>query len=232
VLEVNSLATGYGRLQVLYDVSLSLRSGRCVAVLGPNGAGKSTLLRAVFGQLPAWSGEVKFLGEDLAGAATHQIVRKGMTLVSAEGGLFPGMSVRQNLRIAEEHSHTERNRTVAEIEEIFPNLKARRNVEARRLSGGEQQMLAIARALVLGPHLIALDEPSTGLGPRFVRTVMERVSDMTADDVGVLLVEQNAQEVMRVADEIYVLSHGRVSWHGTPDQLKDDAELRSSYIGL
>jgi branched-chain amino acid transport system ATP-binding protein len=233
ILSVEGLAGGYGRMQVFETIDLQVDPGTCVAALGPNGAGKTTLLRTVCGLQRPWAGEVRLDDQQVGGWPAHRLARAGLALVPEGRHLFATLTVAENLRIAAEHAGTAgRTWTLEEIYELFPVLKERAAVEARRMSGGEQQMLAIGRALMLAPAVLALDEPSTGLAPRMVRLVMDVVRQLTEAGVGVLLVEQNAREVVRVADRVHILTHGRFSWSGTPSEMSDDAELRASYLGV
>jgi branched-chain amino acid transport system ATP-binding protein len=233
ILTVAGLAGGYGRMQVFDGIDLEVGPGSCVAALGPNGAGKTTLLRTICGLQRPWAGQVRLDDGDVGGWPTHRLARAGLALVPEGRHLFGTLSVAENLHLAQEHAGTAgRAWTVKEIYELFPVLEERAKVEARRMSGGEQQMLAIGRALMLAPAVLALDEPSTGLAPRMVRLVMDVVRQLTEAGVGVLLVEQNAREVVRVADRVHILTHGRFSWSGTPAQMSDDAELRASYLGV
>jgi branched-chain amino acid transport system ATP-binding protein len=233
ILTIAGLSGGYGRMQVFQALDLEVAPGRCVAALGPNGAGKTTLLRSVCGLQKPWAGSVRLDEADVTGMPAHRLARRGLALVPEGRHLFATLSVADNLRIAAEHAGTTgRAWSVQEVYELFPVLAERSKVEARRMSGGEQQMLAIGRALMLAPAVLALDEPSTGLAPRMVRLVMDVVRELTQTGVGVLLVEQNAREVVRVADQVNILTHGRFSWSGTPEEMSDDAELRASYLGV
>lgn len=233
ILTIDRLAGGYGRMQVFEGIDLEVAPGSCVAALGPNGAGKTTLLRSACGLQRPWSGRVRLDDQDVTGWLAHRLARAGLALVPEGRHLFGTLSVSENLRLAAEHAGSAgRPWSVQEVYELFPVLRERANVEARRMSGGEQQMLAIGRALMLAPAVLALDEPSTGLAPRMVRLLMDVVHQLTDAGVGVLLVEQNAREVVRVADRINILTHGRFTWSGTPDEMSDDAELRTSYLGV
>ncbi|MGC4108829.1 MAG: ABC transporter ATP-binding protein [Nocardioides sp.] len=233
ILTIDGLAGGYGRMQVFEGIDLEVAPGCCVAALGPNGAGKTTLLRSVCGLQRPWAGRVLLDEVDVGGWPAHRLARAGLALVPEGRHLFGTLSVADNLRLAAEHAGSAgRPWSVRDVYGLFPVLEERAKVEARRMSGGEQQMLAIGRALMLAPAVLALDEPSTGLAPRMVRLVMDVVHQLTEAGVGVLLVEQNAREVIRVADQVNILTHGRFSWSGTPDEMSDDAELRASYLGV
>ena len=231
-LEVQTLDAGYGRAHILHAISVSVRSGQCVAVIGANGAGKTTLLNTIGGLIRPSGGTIVLNDEDVTRLSAHERVRKGMVLVPEGRHLFPDLSVRDNL---EASVHAARHRRSAfdfnRIVTMFPVLAERAAVRAGKLSGGEQQMLAIARALLLGPSLVMLDEPSTGLAPRVVREVMETIRGLASQDVGVLIVEQNAREVLRIATDVYVLERGFIVQEGNPESIIGNDSLRRSYLG-
>ena len=233
MLEISQLSGGYGHMTVFREVSLHVPAGRCTAVLGPNGAGKTTLLNTVSGLLPAMSGRIHLRDVDLTSVSAWRRARRGLVLVPEGRHLFPSMTVRENLGVARERrAPTGMDWSWDQVFDLFPRLAERDRVEVRRLSGGEQQMVAIARALMMSPSVLALDEPSTGLAPQVVRQVMDVVRKLCDRGMGVLLVEQNAQEVMRIASEVNVLDHGRITWSGTPEDLQNDAALRAAYLGI
>ena len=231
-LEVQTLDAGYGRAHILHAISVSVRSGQCVAVIGANGAGKTTLLNTIGGLIRPSGGTIVLNDEDVTRLSAHERVRKGMVLVPEGRHLFPDLSVQDNL---EASMHAARHRRSAfdfnRIVTMFPVLAERAAVRAGKLSGGEQQMLAIARALLLGPSLVMLDEPSTGLAPRVVREVMETIRGLASQDVGVLIVEQNAREVLRIATDVYVLERGFIVQEGNPESIIGNDSLRRSYLG-
>ncbi|MEX2374575.1 MAG: ABC transporter ATP-binding protein [Dehalococcoidia bacterium] len=231
-LEVNDLRAGYGRMEVLHAVSLQVSVGECVAVVGPNGAGKSTLLNAIVGRVPVTDGSISWSGRDVTGLAPHKLVAEGLALVPEGRHLFTELSVKQNLVLAHRLvSASPGGPDVDHVLDLFPSLQRRVRVPAGRLSGGEQQMLAIARALVLNPRLIMLDEPSIGLAPLIVREVMDVVLELLSSEIGVLIVEQNMRELARVAETVYVLERGQVVRKGSADEVLDAAQLRESYLG-
>ncbi|WP_310961226.1 ABC transporter ATP-binding protein [Nocardioides terrisoli] len=232
MLTIRGLWAGYGRRDVLRDVGIEVDPGRLVAVLGANGAGKTTLMNAVAGLSRVSRGSVLVDDVDVTHVAAHKRVAHGLCLVPEGRHLFPAMSVLDNLMLADRSSaRTATAMTLQEVYDIYPVLRERQHVPAGNLSGGEQQMVAIARALLIGPRYLLLDEPSTGLAPRLVRDVIETARELANKGIGVLLVEQNAHEVMRVADFAYVLEHGVITGRGAVADLMKDEALRRSYLG-
>ncbi|MFB4204102.1 High-affinity branched-chain amino acid transport ATP-binding protein LivF [wastewater metagenome] len=232
-LEVEDLVTGYGKQEIVHGVSLAARPGRITCIFGPNGSGKSTVIKAIAGALPVWSGEIRLADRTLSGRRVHEIVREGVVLMPQGGGVFPRLSVEENLRMGG-YSIADRHWVDSRVEALigeFENLGRRRHVAAGSLSGGEQMMVAIARALVPEPSFVLLDEPSAGLSPAMVHDTIERVRTLRDRGVGVLMVEQNIREALPVADHIYVLAGGRRQFGGSPEQIRDDAQLMSLYMG-
>lgn len=236
MLEVENLTSGYGRLMVLHEVSLSVEASEIVVLLGANGAGKTTLLRTICGILPVTSGHVRFFGEDARRLPAYQRVGKGLSHVPEGRGIFAGLSVRENLELgAFSWSKRLRSDIVDDLEmtyKLFPRLEERTNQIAGTLSGGEQQMLAIGRALMARPKLLLLDEPSLGLAPLVVRSILDTIVKLKSGGIGILLVEQNARAALSIADRGYVLSMGRVAMAGSGDALTHDVEVQNSYLGI
>jgi branched-chain amino acid transport system ATP-binding protein len=233
LLEVEELDAGYGRLGVLHGLSLHVAAGELVAVLGPNGAGKSTLLRAI-SRVGAdrTAGTVRFDGRDLAGVRPERIARLGLAHVAEGRRLFTELSVEDNVRLgAFGRPRAEVEAALAEAFERFPQLAARRASVAFALSGGEQQMLALARALASKPKLLMLDEPSTGLAPQIVSRIFDIVAALRDAGTAVLLVEQNAYLTLRYADRAYVLEHGAIALGGSAAELTSDPRVREIYLG-
>jgi len=234
LLEVEGLRAAYGQVRVLEGIGFSIDEGRRVAMLGPNGAGKTTILRALSGMVRT-RGRVDFDGRGLAGKATAEIARRGLAHVPEGRGTFPTLTVQENLRLG---AYVRRD-SAAVREDVdrcygwFPRLAERKAQQAGNLSGGEQQMLAVARALMLRPRLLMLDEPSLGLAPIVTRELF-RVLGEICDEQGmtVLLVEQNANLALDFADHAYVLESGRIALEGEADRIKGDDEVRRSYLGL
>ncbi len=233
LLEVDGLDARYGKLAVLHGVSLRVAAGELVAVLGPNGAGKSTLLRAISGfDAIRSAGTIRFAGRDLARSSPEAIVRAGISQVPEGRQLFSELSVDDNLRLgAYIHPRAESTTAVAEAYARFPALATLKERKAFALSGGEQQMLAIARALMARPKLLLLDEPSTGLAPQVVERIFAILSELKRTDTGVLLVEQNAYLTLKHADRAYVLENGAVALQGSAAELAQDARIASIYLG-
>jgi branched-chain amino acid transport system ATP-binding protein len=233
LLEVRDLSAGYGALDVLRGIDLEVGAGELVAVLGANGAGKSTLLRAISRyDVDVRNGTIVFDGHDALRASTERLVRWGALQVPEGRQLFTELSVDDNLRLGA--YVTDRRALASELDGIyarFPQLAARRRATAFSLSGGEQQMLAIGRALMAKPKLLMLDEPSTGLAPQIVEQIFGIVAELTRAGVAVLLVEQNAYLTLKHADRAYVLEHGAVALHDTAARLAADARVQAIYLG-
>jgi branched-chain amino acid transport system ATP-binding protein len=233
LLEVEALRAAYGQVRVIEGIDFSIEEGRRVAMLGPNGAGKTTVLRALSGMVRT-RGKVEFDGRSLAGKATADIARRGVAHVPEGRGTFPALSVDENLRLGA-YVRGDRAGVRKDIRRCygwFPRLEERRGVQAGSLSGGEQQMLAVGRALMLRPRLLMLDEPSLGLAP-IVTKELFRVLGEICDEQGmtVLLVEQNANLALDFADHAYVLESGRIALEGEADRIKGDDDVRRSYLG-
>jgi branched-chain amino acid transport system ATP-binding protein len=233
LLEVKKLCASYGATQVLYDVDFSLDAGHITAILGANGAGKTTTLRALC-QVVKTSGSIQFDGQEVIGKATENVVRMGVAHVPDGRGTFTGLSVEENLRLGA-YSRNNKDEMVQDMERMFarfPILKERRHQQAGTLSGGEQQMLAISRALMLRPKLLLLDEPSFGLAPLIVAEIFRIMRRINKEDgVSMLLVEQNASLALDLADHAYLLETGRVELSGPSDKIKNDESVRRAYLG-
>jgi branched-chain amino acid transport system ATP-binding protein len=230
MLELDRVRTFYGETQALFDVSLGVGAGEVVALLGPTGAGKTTTLRSILGLTAPRAGRIVFDGHDLAHRPTHRIARLGIGWVPEERRVVPSLTVRRNLAIATKTSRF-RTWTLAECCEIFTALTYLLDRECENLSGGEMQMVAIARALLGSPGLVLMDEPSQGLAPKVVQDVLRTVLRLKGEGVGVLLVEQNVSAALSVADRVVVLDHGTVAYAGDAASLRADAELRERLLG-
>ena len=233
LLDVRGLAAQYGPTKVLHGIDFSVAENGITAILGANGAGKTTLLRAVCNMIKT-SGEVRLAGARIDGQATESIVRQGVAHVPDGRGTFMNLSVEENLRVGA-HSRRDRSEVGADFERMyahFPRLKERRRQQAGTLSGGEQQMLAVSRALMLRPRLLLLDEPSFGLAPLIVQQLFEILRGINqADRIGMLLVEQNAAMALALADHAYLLETGRVVMSGSAETIRNDESVRRSYLG-
>src|SRR4051794_24813366 len=237
LLEIDDLHVHYGNIQAVRGISLSVAAGEIVAVLGSNGAGKTTTLRAVAGLLRPAAGRIMFNGIDVRKVPAHALVGQGLAHCPEGRKIFATMTVEENLDLGA-YMHRGRNlpRYLHEGKQrafrLFPILAERRHQLAGTLSGGEQQMLAIARALMARPRLLALDEPSMGLAPLVVKAIFQIIREVNAEGVTVLLVEQNARAALRLAHRAYVLETGRITAHGTAQELMSDALLQASYLGM
>jgi len=232
LLDVSSIRVARGEVDTLRDVSLKVRSGELVAILGANGAGKSTLLRALSGLLPPHAGTVTFNGADITSAAPHLIARSGLIHVPEGRGVLPELTVRENLDLGMVmHGWRGRAEELDRVYALFPILKTRGSAMAGMLSGGEQQMLSIARSLLCRPKLLMVDELSLGLSPKITMVLMSLLARISRTGPTVLIVEQNARQALQFADRIYVLAQGRVELTGTPDELRQDPGLLGAYLG-
>jgi branched-chain amino acid transport system ATP-binding protein len=233
VVTVNDLDAGYGSVQILHQVSMTARTGDVTCIFGPNGCGKSTLLKAMVGVINPWAGSVTIDDDDVTHLPSHRTLGRGRAMMPQGGGVFPQLSVRDNLRIGGYtiRSGKQLDRRIEELLEEFPRLRERYDVQAGQLSGGEQMILSVARALVLSPRFLLFDEPSAGLSPKLVGDVLVRAAELARRGVGVIMIEQNIREALRVADRMYVLVAGRNRFEGTPDDVKDDRELMHLYLG-
>ena len=233
MLEVRELETGYGKKQVVFGLSLDVREGEIVALIGPNGAGKSTVLKAICGLIPEWRGEIRFEGTPTNGSTPAQNVARGMIFAPQGNRVFADLTVMENLEIGGYPlPRKEAKERIAQVLTLFPALKERTRQDAGRLSGGEQQMLALARALVPRPKLLMLDEPSLGLAPNLVATVFRRIADINRETrVGIIIVEQKVRQVLDLCQRVYSMKLGRIAFEGPPEELKaDKARLRDLFL--
>ncbi|MDR7434904.1 MAG: ABC transporter ATP-binding protein [Armatimonadota bacterium] len=234
MLLVESINVAYGDLQVLWDVSLSVREGELVALIGANGAGKTTTLRAITGLLRPRSGRILFDGKDLTGLSPHRIVEMGIAHVPEGRQLFPLMTVEEHLLLGSflPRARARRTQNLERVLSIFPVLRERFHQVAETLSGGEQQMLAIARALMSDPKVLLLDEPSLGLAPLIVKEVFGIIEQIHKEGVTILLVEQNVQQALTIADRAFVMENGRVVLEGSGSELLAHPEVKKAYLGM
>ena len=233
LLRVRDVVTAYGKIEALKGVSLEVAQGSITCLLGPNGAGKTTLMMSIAGILKPRKGAILFGGEDIAGRAPHSIVAKGVALVPENRLVFPSMTVLENLN-AGAYQRGDRNAIADDVERMFarfPRLKERAAQQAGTLSGGEQQMLAVARALMSRPKLLLMDEPSLGLAPLVVEEIFRIVTELHKDGTTIFLVEQNAHMALKVAQYFYLMEQGKVSFSGTPGALAEDEVIRRAYLG-
>ncbi|WP_437618824.1 ABC transporter ATP-binding protein [Sorangium sp. So ce1151] len=233
-LEVTDLATGYGEVQILWGVTLRLEPGKLTALVGSNGAGKTTLLRAVTGLLPARGGSVVFAGRDVTRLPAHARAGEGLVMVPEGRQLFADMTVHENLELGafSRRAQPGLRRNLERVFEMFPRLADRRGQKAGTLSGGEQQMVAVARGLMADPKVLMLDELSLGLAPRLVLDLFESLRRLKAEGLTMLLVEQNVAMAMAVSDYAYVLAEGRIHLEGEASELAKKEEVRRAYLGV
>ena len=233
-LEITGLAASYGSVPVLRDVSLTVRRGTIVTLIGANGAGKSTLMKVVSGLLASRAGSVRLYGEDITGLAPDALVKRGLSLVPESRRLFGAMTIRENLEMGAyaRPASAPIADDIAEVLEHFPALKDRLSERAGALSGGQQQMVAVARALMARPRLLMLDEPTIGLAPNIVDVIANIVTSIGRSGVDVLLVEQNAETALAIADHAYILENGSVVSEGTAASMLQSDDVRKAYLGL
>jgi branched-chain amino acid transport system ATP-binding protein len=230
VLEVEALHAGYGPAEVLFGVSLLLRRGEVAALMGRNGAGKSTTLKAIMGLLPARGGRVRFQGTDITGLPPYRIARLGLGYVPEDRRIFTDLTVFENLEVGRRAARDRAAWTPDRLFAVFPNLAEMRNRRASAMSGGEQQMLTIARTLMGNPDAVLLDEPSEGLAPVIVEQMAEAVLRMKAEGIAVLLSEQNLDFAAAVSDRAYVIEKGSIRFQGTMEALENDERIRKAYL--
>ena len=234
MLDLKGINAGYGSFQALFDISLTVNAGEAVSVIGPNGAGKTTLMRVISGMTAPFSGEMEMEGKSLSSFPPHQIVELGIAHVPENRRLFPGMTVEDNLKLGA-FAKTARGDSAKNLEfvyELFPRMKERRSQLAGTMSGGEQQMCAIGRAIMSGPKLLLMDEPSAGLAPVVVQQVFSLVRRIRKEGYTVLIVEQNVQQVLQVVDRAYLLEAGQLIDSGKSEDLLESESVRKAYMGL
>ncbi len=235
MLQLENISVWYGKHQALHDVTIDAPAGKTTVILGANGAGKTTLLKAIGGLVPIRpGGRILFDGKSLEGVRPHQIVAHGIALVPEGRRLFGDMTVIDNLRLGAytEHARADEERQLARMLDLFPRLAERRNQLAKTMSGGEQQMLAIGRALMSEPKFLLLDEPSLGLSPRLVKDLFSVLRKITQSGQAVVLVEQNVHQSLRLADRVHVLENGRIVRSGSPSEIEEDKVIQQAYLGL
>jgi ABC-type branched-subunit amino acid transport system ATPase component len=231
LLEVRHVTSGYGEMTILHDISIRVDAGEAVTLIGPNGAGKSTLLKTVFGLLPPTEGRILFADADVTGLTPPVLVRRGMSYVPQVDNVFPSLTVQENLEMG---AFARGDGLAGRLEEIyvfFPTLRLKRRQRVSGLSGGERQMVAMGRALMLDPRLLLLDEPSAGLSPRLVGMIFAKIAEINQAGVALLIVEQNARQALRLSHRGYVLASGQVRLEGNGDQLLSDEEVGRLYLG-
>ena len=233
ILDINNLESGYGDVQILWGVTLKLEQGRLTTLVGANGSGKTTLMRTTMGLLRAKRGKIQFEGRDITRLSPHAKAQRGLVMIPEGRQLFTDLTVRENLEMGATpyHARSEMQKTLAWIFELFPRLKERETQVAGTLSGGEQQMLAIARGLMAKPRVLMFDEPSLGLSPLFTQHLFEIIKKLKETGMTMLLVEQNVQMALAVSDYAYVMSHGKIEIEGKAREVREMESVRKAYLG-
>ncbi len=231
LLEATEMTGGYGEMDILDSVDMGVDSGEIVSIIGPNGAGKSTAMKAIFGIVRLRKGQVSFAGEDITNAATETQVRRGMAYVPQERNIFPNLSVHENLEMGAFIREDGVAEALEHVYELFPPLREKMRQPAGELSGGQRQMVAIGRALMVEPKLLMLDEPTAGLSPLFMAEIFERIIAVNATGVGILMVEQNARQALEISHRGYVLSTGRNRFADSGANLLANEEVTKSFLG-
>tara|TARA_R110002012_G_scaffold182945_2_gene349316 strand:+ start:867 stop:1571 length:705 start_codon:yes stop_codon:yes gene_type:complete len=234
MLQLNNVTSGYGATTILHDLSLEVKEGEVVTIVGGNGAGKTTTLRTVSGLIETTSGSITFEGEDITHLPAHQVVDRGITLIPEARQLFSEMSVLENIQMGAYRAaaKSQYNQRLEEVLTLFPRVKERLQQRAESLSGGEQQMVAIARGMMACPKLLMFDEPSLGLAPIVVSQVFEVVKQIAKSGTTVLIVEQNVNQTLKVADRAYVIENGKIVMNGQAQELMGDDHIRKAYLGI
>jgi ABC-type branched-subunit amino acid transport system ATPase component len=231
LLTVSNIVAGYGETEILHGVSIAIEEGHIVTIIGPNGSGKSTLLKAIFGLVKPKEGQVLFQGKDITGHAPETVVRRGLCYVPQSSNIFPSLSINENLEMGAFIRTDDFRQRLEEIYLLFPDLAGRRKDRAGTLSGGQRQMLALARALMLDPALLLLDEPSAGLAPSLVGSVFEKILGINRAGVAILLVEQNAREALQLSSWGYVLASGQNQLEDRGENLLSNPDVTRLYLG-
>lgn len=231
ILEAKGITSGYSAIDILHDVAIQVNSNQIVSIIGPNGAGKSTLLKTIFGILKPRHGTITLKEDDITGLKPDKVARKGISYVPQVDNVFPTMTIQENLEMGAFIRNDDYSRRIEEIYELFPVLGERRKQKAGQLSGGQRQMVAMGRALMLDPQLLLLDEPSAGLAPKLVDMIFEKIKQINDTGVAIMIVEQNAREALKMADHGYVLAMGRNVLDDTGEALLASEEVAKLYLG-
>jgi branched-chain amino acid transport system ATP-binding protein len=234
MLQVEHISAGYGMVQILWDVSFTIEEKEIVSIIGPNSAGKTTLVKTIVGLMPAWTGAIRFKGEDVEKLPTYEIVKRGLTLIPEGRDIFPRMTVDENIRLGA-YTINDKSKVVSQnvkVYEIFPVLRKKRKALAQTLSGGEQQMLVIARSLMADPKLLILDEPSLGLAPIMVEKVLDTLQMINEEGVSILLVEQNIRDSLGISNRAYALEEGKIIIEGKGRNLLNNDHIKEVYLGI
>jgi len=233
MLTIENLVTGYGKIEILHGINMEIKDNQMTVVIGPNGAGKSTILRAIFGILKVWDGKISYNGEDISNFDPQTLLKKGISYVPQGRNIFPLMTIQENLEMGA-YIRNDKEKIREDIERIyerFPVLGERRNEEARNLSGGQQQMLEMGRALLLDPEFIMLDEPSLGLAPSMAEEIFNEIIKIKESGKTIMMVEQNAKRALELADYAYVLELGKNKYEGPAKEIMDNEKVKRLYLG-
>jgi ABC-type branched-subunit amino acid transport system ATPase component len=231
LLKAENITAGYGEMDILHEVSIELHEGEIVALIGPNGAGKSTLMKTIFGLLKPRLGRITLGDQDITGLEPDQIVRLGVCYVPQTDNVFPSLTVKENLEMGAFILNEDLEPRIERVYTVFPDLKRFQNTKAGALSGGQRQMLAMGRALMLDPKVLLLDEPSAGLAPKLVELIFEKIIDINKTGVSILMVEQNAKQALKMSNRGYVLATGRNRFEGSGQDLLNDPQVAKLYLG-
>lgn len=231
LLEANNVVSGYGKVEILHEVSVYVTEEEMVSIIGPNGSGKSTLMKTIFGLLNAWEGEVNFNDQDITGGKPNEIVRKGLCYVPQEGNIFPTLTVEENLDMGAFIRTDDYSDELQNVYEIFPALTEKKDQQVGNLSGGQQQMVGMGSALMLDPSILLLDEPTAGLAPNLAQMILEKIKGINETGVAILIVEQNAREALKLSNRGYVLAMGENKFTGQSNELLDNEEVGEMYLG-
>ena len=232
ILETKELSSGYGDITIIDNISMHLEPSEIVTIIGPNGAGKSTLLKAIFGMLPIFNGEVEFQGETITRKNPSEIVALGASFVPQTDNIFPSLSIKENLEIGGYQRINELDEQSKKMFELFPELAKKSTEQASNLSGGQRQSLALARALMLDPKILLLDEPSAALSPVMRIFIFDKIKEIASLGVGILMIEQNAEEALKESDRGYVLAGGTIAFHDTAEAILANPEVGQLFLGL
>jgi len=231
ILQINDITAGYTEVDILHNVHLRVKTGEIVSVIGPNGAGKSTLLKTIFGLLKPKSGNVTLMDEDITGLKPDRVARKGLSYVPQVDNVFPSLTIQENLEMGAFIRNDDYGQRLGEVYDLFPIMRERKKQKVGQLSGGQRQMVAMGRALMLDPQVLLLDEPSAGLAPFLVADIFERVKEINETGVAMIIVEQNAREALRMTDHGYVLAMGRNVLDDTGEALLANEDVGRLYLG-
>lgn len=231
LLSADEVVSGYGKVEILHQVSVYVEEEEMVSIIGPNGSGKSTLMKTIFGMVDVWEGEVHFLEESITETPPHKVVRKGICYVPQEGNTFPTLSVSENLDMGAFIRKDDYSEELERVYEIFPALVEKKDQIVGNLSGGQQQMVAMGAAMMLNPEILLLDEPTAGLAPNLAKMILEKIRDINETGVAILIVEQNAKEALKLSTRGYVLAMGKNKFTGKSQDLLENEEVEKLYLG-